>query len=69
MAIDERLDALTHNHNFELLSLETEKHDKSIAQLGALVTEVAGGTARRLRIVEMPEHRLDSHDHRLDKLE
>jgi hypothetical protein len=53
----------------ELLSLETEKHDKQIAQLGTLVTEVAEGTARLLRVVEMHEHRIDSHDDRLDKLE
>ena len=44
MTIDERLEALT--HNLELLSLETEKHDKQIAQLSTLVTEVAEGTAR-----------------------
>ena len=67
MTIDGRLEALT--HNLELLSLETEKHDKQIAQLSTLVTEVAVGTARLLRVVEMPEHRLDSHDNRLDKLE
>jgi hypothetical protein len=67
MTIDERLEALT--HNLELLSLETEKHDKQIAQLSTLVTEVAGGTARLLRVVEMHEHRLDSHDDRMDKLE
>jgi hypothetical protein len=67
MTIDGRLEALT--HNLELLSLETEKHDKQIAQLSALVTEVAEGTARLLRVVEMHEHRLDSHDNRLDKLE
>jgi hypothetical protein len=30
MTIDGRLEALT--HNLELLSLETEKHDKQIAQ-------------------------------------
>jgi hypothetical protein len=67
MTIDERLEALT--HNLELLSPETGKHDKQIAQLGTLVTEVAQGTARLLRVVEMHEHRLDSHDDRLDKLE
>jgi hypothetical protein len=67
MTIDERLEALT--HNLELLSLETEKHDKQIGQLGTLVTEVAEGTARLLRVVEMHKHRLDSHDDRLDKLE
>jgi hypothetical protein len=67
MTIDDRLEALT--HNLELLSLETDKHDKQIAQLGTLVTEIAQGTARLLRVVEMHEHRLDSHDDRLDKLE
>jgi hypothetical protein len=67
MTIDERLESLT--HNLELLSLETEKHDKQIAQLGTLVTEFAQGTARLLRVVEMHEHRLDSHDDRPDKLE
>jgi hypothetical protein len=56
MTIDGRLEALT--HNLELLSLETEKHDKQIAQLSTLVTEVAEGTARLLRVVEMHEHRL-----------
>jgi len=64
MTIDERLEAVT--RNLELLSLETERHDKQIAQLGTLVTGVAEGTARLLRVVEMPEHRIDSHD---DKLE
>ena len=67
MTIDERLEGLT--NNLELLSLETEKPDKQIAQLRTLATDVAGGAARRLRIVEMPEPRLDSHDPRLDKLE
>jgi DNA repair ATPase RecN len=74
MTIDERLEALT--HNLELLSLESEKHDrrfeqtmKQIEQATKLVTDVAEGTARLLRVVEMHEHRLDSHDERLDKLE
>jgi hypothetical protein len=67
VTIDERLEALT--HNLELLSLETEKHDEQIAQLGTLVTEVAVGTARLLRVVEIHEHRIDRHDDRLDKLE
>jgi hypothetical protein len=52
MTIDERLEALT--HNLELLSLETEKHDNQIAQLSTLVTEVAGGTARWLRLWRCP---------------
>jgi hypothetical protein len=67
MTIDERLEALT--RNLELLSLESEKHDRQLDRAAKLVTEVAEGTARLLRIVEMHEHRLDSHDERLDKLE
>jgi hypothetical protein len=67
MTIDGRLEALT--RNLELLSLETEKHDNQIEHAAKLVTEVAEGTARLLRVVEMHEHRLDSHDDRLDKLE
>jgi hypothetical protein len=46
MTIDERLEALT--HKVELLSLETEKHDKQIAQLAPLVTEITQGTTRLL---------------------
>jgi hypothetical protein len=50
MTIDDRLEALT--HSLELLSLETEKHDRQIAKLGTLVTEVAEGTARLLRVAD-----------------
>jgi hypothetical protein len=67
MTIDERLEALI--RNLGLLSLENEKHDRQLDRATKLVTEVAEGTARLLRIVEMQEHRLDSHDDRLDKLE
>jgi|ERR1700734_3928973 ABC-type transporter Mla subunit MlaD len=63
----ERLDAVT--QSLQLLSLETEKHDRQLDRAAKLVTEVAEGTARLLRVVEMHEHRLDSHDERLDKLE
>jgi hypothetical protein len=49
--------------------LKPKKHDKQTGQLGTLVPEVAEGTARLLRVVEMREHPLDSHDDRLDKLE
>jgi ABC-type transporter Mla subunit MlaD len=63
----ERLDGLA--QSLQLLSLETEKHDRQIMQTTKLVTEVAEGTARLLRVVEMHEHRIDSHDDRLDKLE
>ncbi len=67
MNIDERLQALT--HNLELLSPESVKHDRQLDRAAKLITEVAEGTARLLRVVEMHEHRLDSHDDRLDKLE
>ena len=67
MTIDERLEALT--RNLEMLSLESEKHDRQLDRAAKLITEVAEGTARLLRVVEMHEHRLDSHDDRLDKLE
>jgi hypothetical protein len=67
MTIDQRLEALT--RNLELLSLESEKHDRQLDRAAKLVTEVAEGTSRLLRVVEMHEHRLDNHDDRLDKLE
>jgi len=67
MTIDERLEALT--RKLELLSLESEKNDRQLDRTAKLVTAVAEGTARLLRVVEVREHRLDSHDDRLDKLE
>ena len=67
MNIDQRLQALT--HNLELLSLESEKHDRQLDRAAKLITEVAEGTARLLRVVEMHDRRLDSHGDRLDKLE
>ena len=67
MNVDERLQALT--HNLELLSLESEKHDRQLDRAAKLITEVAEGTARLLRVVEMHDRRLDSHGDRLDKLE
>jgi hypothetical protein len=63
----ERLDALA--QSLQLLTLESEKHDRQFEQAANLVTEVAVGTARLLRAVEMHEHRHDSHDDRLEKLE
>ena len=38
MTIDERLEALT--RNLELLSLESEKHDRQLNRAAKLVTEV-----------------------------
>jgi hypothetical protein len=67
MTIAERLEAVT--HTLELRSLESEKHDRQLDRAAKIVTEVAEGTARLLRVVEMHEHRLDRHDDRLDKLE
>ena len=49
MTIDERLEALT--RNLESLSLESEKHDRQLDRAAKLVTEVAEGTARLLRVV------------------
>jgi hypothetical protein len=43
---DERLEALT--RNLELLSLESEKHDRQLDWAAKLVTEIAEGTARLL---------------------
>jgi hypothetical protein len=51
MTIDERLEALT--RNLELLSLESEKHDRQLDRAAKLVTEVAEGTARLLQVAEM----------------
>jgi len=63
----ERLDALT--QSLQLLALESEKHDRQIEQATRLVTDVAEGTARLLRIAERHETRLDSHDDRLDQMQ
>jgi hypothetical protein len=49
MTIDERLEALT--RNLELLSLE--KHDRQLDRAARLVAEVAEGTARLLKVVQM----------------
>jgi ABC-type transporter Mla subunit MlaD len=64
--VGERLDALT--QSLQLLAMQTEKHDNQIKQTTLLVNDVAEGTARLLRVVEAHEHRLDSHDDRLDNL-
>jgi len=46
--VGERLDALT--QSLQLLALETEKHDQQLKQTAILVTEVAEGAARLLRV-------------------
>jgi hypothetical protein len=48
MTIDERLEALT--RKLELRSLESKKHDRQLERAAELVTEVAEGTARLLRV-------------------
>jgi hypothetical protein len=48
MTIDERLEVLT--RNLELLSLESEKHDRQLDRAPKLVMEVAEGTTRLLRL-------------------
>jgi hypothetical protein len=48
MTIDERLQAVT--HALELLSLGSEKHDRQLDRAAKLITEVAEGTARLLRV-------------------
>jgi len=74
MNIDERLEKLAERHealthNVELLMLETEKHGKEIGELKNIVKDFAEGTARLLHVAELHQHRLDSHDDRIDKLE
>jgi chromosome segregation ATPase len=69
----EHVDALT--QTVQLLALESEKHDRQFEQTNRqfeqvtkLVADVAEGTAKLLRVAEMHEHRLDSHDDRLENL-
>jgi hypothetical protein len=50
MTIDERLEALT--RNLELRSLESKKHGLHFDRAAKLVTEVAEGTARLLRVAK-----------------
>jgi len=67
MTIDERLDRLVERH--EALTLSVELHDKQIGELTTLVTDISHGIARLLHVVEAHEQRLDSHEHRIDRLE
>ena len=67
MNIDERLEKLVERHEaltqtVELLAAQTVKHDQQIGEL-------ATGIAKLLHVIELHEHRLDSHDDRLDGLE
>ncbi len=78
MTIDERLEALT--QTVELMAQMHEDHKRENAENLAMLTAKSAmltersaefmDTFNRLgRIIEMHEHRLDSHDDRLDRLE
>lgn len=67
MNIDERLERLTERH--EALTQIVQSLTKDVEGMRGFISDIAQGTARLLRIVEMHEHRLDSHNDRLDNLE
>jgi len=67
MNIDERLEKLTERH--EALTQTVESLTRDIDGMRGFINDIAQGTARLLRIVEMHEHRLDSRNDRLDNLE
>jgi hypothetical protein len=67
MTTDERLDRLVERH--EAVTQSVESLTRDVAEMRGIVSDIAHGTARLLRVVEMPEHRLDSHNDRLDNLE
>ena len=74
MTIDERLDRLVVRHealteSVLLLVEQSKQHDKQIGQLATLVTQIAEGTARLVRMAELHERRLDDHDDRINRLE
>jgi hypothetical protein len=48
MTIDERLAAV--KHTLELMSLQSEKHDRQLDRATKLITEISEGTARLLRM-------------------
>jgi hypothetical protein len=58
-----------HDRQIEALLQAQAGHDVRLAKLEQLVTQIAEGTTRLLHIAELHEHRLDSHDDRLDNLE
>jgi len=67
MTTDERLDRLVERHEALTQTVESLTHD--IEGMRGFISDIAQGTARLLRIVEVHEHRIDSHDDRLDNLE
>jgi len=64
MTIDERLEALT--QSVELLA---QMHRDNERQLNEKFAILADTMNRVGRIIEIHEHRLDSHEDRLDRLE
>jgi protein subunit release factor A len=78
MSFDERMDRLTERHEalvqtIELTMIENRerdaKWDKRFSQLTAVVERVAESIDKLSHIAELHQHRLDSHDDRLDELE
>lgn len=67
MNIDERLEKLRERHETPTPSVESLTRD--IHDMRGLVHDIAQGTVRLRHVAEAHEHRLDSHDSRLDNLE
>jgi hypothetical protein len=67
MTIDERLERLTERHEALAQSVEvmTVMHRENEQRLGQIMDSMN----RLINVVEAHEHRLDSHDGRLDHLE
>ena len=74
MNIDGRLDALArsaeqHDRQIEALLQLAPKHEGAIAGLRSLWNDIAQGIGRLVHTAELHQHRLDSHEDRLDDLE
>jgi ABC-type transporter Mla subunit MlaD len=67
MTTDERLDRLVERH--EALTQSVESLTRDLHDMRGFISDIAQGTARLLRVVEMHENRLDGHNDRLDNLE
>jgi chromosome segregation ATPase len=78
MTVDERIEKLTERHEALAQSIELkvhenrerdEKWDKRFAQLVSRMETVNSSIESLAHIAEPHQHRLDSHDDRLDELE
>ena len=67
MTTDERIDKLTERH--EALAQSMEMMVMENRQLSALVRQVTETVRALSRVAELHQHRIDSQDDRLDKLE